>query len=405
MSPSIPEHAKRVNLYFQIHQPRRLKKFHFSEIGSEDSIFNDKLNAAIIKKTAEECYLPANRLLLQLIDRYPQVKCTFSISGSALDQLSEYAPQVIASFQELAATGCIEFLAETYYHSLSYFIDREEFKNQINIHRRKTTDLFGQRPRIFRNTDLIYNDDIGRIAADLGFEGIYIEGTARVLDDRACNGLYRHAERDLIVFPRNYPLSDSIAFGYSNGSELLTPEKFISLIGDRAPGKFVGIGIGYETFGEHKKASEGIFSFLEGLVTQLAKSDELQMSTLQDAATSLGVKEVVSVDGITSWADQEKDLSAWLGNDLQKIAFEYLKSLYDFSKGSGNSKLIASYRFLQNSDHFYYMSTKAGADQEVHDSANHFGSPYEAFRNYMNTLSNFELSIKNYRMRKRDLAY
>jgi alpha-amylase len=396
-----PQPDKYVNLYFQVHQPRRLKKFQFADIGSECSIFNDKLNAAIIKRTAEDCYLRANRLLMQLIYKYPQVKCTFSISGSTIDQLNEYAPQVITSFRELAATGSVEFLAETYFHSLSYFIDRDEFTNQVNGHRRKINDLFGQQPGIFRNTDLIYSDAIGKTISDMGFDGVYFDGAVGALKGQTCNNLYRHPDKNLILFPRNYNLSDAIAFGYS---ETFSPEKFVSLVRSSARGRFAGIGIGYETFGEHKKASSGIFSFLEGVVSLLAKSDDLDLITLQQAGRILPAKDVLSVEKITSWADQEKDLSAWLGNELQKMAFESLKKLYHVVRSTGNSRLLASYRYLQTSDHFYYMSTKGGRDQEVHDSANHYGSPYEAFRNYMNILSSFELTIKNYRLRKHELV-
>ncbi len=405
MNASDTETSKYVNLYFQVHQPRRLRRFQFSEIGSETSIFNDKLNAAIIKRTAEDCYLPANRLMFQLIRKYPQVKCTFSISGSVLDQLSEYAPQVITSFKELAATGSVEFLAETYFHSLSYFIDKDEFIDQINRHRRKIYDLFGQRPRFFRNTDLIYCDEIGRIVYDLGFEGIYVEGTNRLLIGRPGYNLYKHPDNDLVLFPRNYQLSDAIAFGYSEEGRSLTPERFISLVRNGGPGKFTGIGIGYETFGEHKKATDGIFSFLEGLIDQLARGDEFELTTLQKTATLIPPNNTIRVGDVISWADQEKDLSAWLGNELQKIAFESLKKLYRSVKSTGNSKLIASYRSLQTSDHFYYMSTKGIEDQAIHDFVNHYGSPYEAFRNYMNTLSNFELLVEKYRTKKHEPAY
>jgi alpha-amylase len=312
---------------------------------------------------------------------------------------------VINSFKELAATGSVEFLAETYFHSLSYFIDKEEFIDQISRHRRKMNDLFERRPRFFRNTDLIYSDDIGRIVSDLGFEGMYVDGTDEMLKGRSCNNVYRHPNANLALFPRNYGLSDAIAFGHSEPGWSLTPEHYLSLLRNSGPGKFVGLGIGYETFGEHKKATDGIFAFLQGLIQQLATSGEFELISLQKAATLHSSKDTINVNGFTSWADQEKDLSAWLGNELQKIAFESLKRLYISVKSTGNSKLLASYRSLQTSDHFYYMSTKGIEDQAVHDFVNHYGSPYEAFRNYMNSLSNFELLVENYRTKKYEPAY
>lgn len=388
-----------VNLYFQVHQPRRLRKFQFSDIGSTGSFFDDKLNAAIIKRIAEDCYIPANRLLLQLMEKYAQVKCTFSISGSALDQLSEYAPQVITSFQELAATGSVEFLGETYFHSLSCLIDQNEFADQVNNHRKKIGDLFGLRPKIFRNTDLIYCDSLGRKISDMGFHGVYIDGIERVLNGRTSNKLYRHPDSDLIVFPRNYVLSDDIAFRYSERDWCqwpLTPEKFVSFLRGSTGGKFLGIGMGYETFGEHKKTPEGIFAFLEEVVSTIAKSSDLRLVTLEETAKLLHPQDIISTEEFVSWSDEEKDLSAWLGGDLQKIAFDALSGLYVQVKNAGSSKLLTEYRYLQASDHFYYMSTKANQDGEVHNSVNHYHSPYEAFRNYMNILGNFELHVRDH---------
>jgi alpha-amylase len=245
------------------------------------------------------------------------------------------------------------------------------------------------------------------MVSDMGFDGMYVDGVSKLLHDHTPGHLYRHPYRDLILFPRNFVLSDAIAFGYSDRtwSEWpLTPEKFISLV-RKAEGKYVGIGVGYETFGEHKKASEGIFNFLEGIIALAATSDDLALVTLAEATRALPLSDVISTPVTTSWADKEKDLSAWLGNELQKIAFDSLKRLYKIGRSTGNSKLINSYRCLQTSDHFYYISTKGKGDQDVHDFANHYGSPYEAFRNYMNIISDFELEVQRYLEKRYSLVY
>lgn len=395
--------SRYVNLCFQVHQPRRFRQFQFSEIGSDQGIFNDKLNAAIMKRIADECYLPANRLLLKLIETYPHIKISFSISGSVLDQMIEYAPQVVTSFQALADTGAVEFLSETYFNSLSYFISKEEFKEQVIRHSQKLNQLFGQRPGVFRNTDLIYNDEIGTVVSELGLMGIYVEGTPRLLDTKSPNKLYLHPDKKLVLCPRDFAISDFIGFGYAKDPSV-TPDNVISRIGNVASGQFVSLGISYETFGEHKKFSEGIFDFLEGLMTRLAESADIKLTTLENACPSLDKSSVVASKEFSSWADQEKDLSAWLGNELQRVAFESLKKMYKQVKGTGSLKLMNIYRALQTSDHFYYMSTKGMACQKVHDVVSHYDSPYQAFRNYMNILSDFELSVKRYRAKRLELT-
>jgi alpha-amylase len=393
------DNFRNVNLYFQVHQPRRLRKFQFSEIGSDLSCFDDKLNAAIIKRIAEECYLPANRLLLDLIQKFPQVKFTFSISGSTIDLLSEYAPHVIKSFQELAHTGAIEFISETYYHSLSCLIDNSEFKDQIRKHQKTIGELFGKRPSIFRNTDLIYSDSIGQTVFDMGFEGVYVEGVESVLNGRTAHHLYKHPNCDLVLFPRDYGLSDDIAFGFSNKEWAewpLTADKFFSWIRHgSAMENFIGLGLAYETFGEHKKYSEGIFDFLGGLITTIAESQDVRFVHLSEARERLRPQGVVSTEKIISWADKEKNLSAWLGGELQRTAFDSLSKLYPIVKNIRNSKLMREYRYLQGSDHFYYMSSKNSPDAIVHDAVSPYSSSHEAFRNYLNILGDFEIHLKN----------
>ncbi len=394
-----PDSFTYVNLYFQVHQPKRLRRFQFSEIGSDISYFDDKLNAAIVKRIAEECYIPANRLLMELIEKFPQVKLTFSISGCAIDQLTEYAPQAIKSFQELAATGSVEFLGETYFHSLAYLIDKNEFAYQVNRHRKTISDLFGVRPTIFRNTDLMYSNSIGQTVFDMGFKGAYIDGVENVLNGRTSDGVYKHPNCNLMLFPRNYRLSDDIAFRFSdkNWTEWpLTADKFVSwLRAKRADEKFIALGLGYETFGEHKKASEGIFDFLRNFISRIAEAQDMKFTKLSEAGEVLQPQGVISTQKMTSWADDEKDMSAWLGCEIQKIAFDALSKLYPLVKNSSNSKLMKEYRYLQCSDHFYYMCTKNSQAGAVHDSVNHYHSSYEAFKNYLNIINDLEVQIKN----------
>ena len=395
----LPDSFRYVNIYFQVHQPKRLRRFQFSEIGSDISYFDDKLNAAIVKRIADECYIPANRLLMELIEKFPQVKLTFSISGSAIDQLSEYAPQAMKSFQELAATGSVEFLGETYFHSLAYLIDKTEFADQVNRHRKTISDLFGVRPTIFRNTDLLYSNGIGQTVFDMGFKGAYIDGVESLLKGRTSDGVYKHPTCNLTLFPRNYRLSDDIAFRFSdkNWTEWpLTADKFISWLRAKpANEKFIALGLGYETFGEHKKASEGIFNFLRDLISHIAEAPDMKLTKLSEVGDVLQPQGVISTEKMTSWSDDEKDLSAWLGGEIQRIAFDALSKLYPMVKNSSNSKLMKEHRYLQCSDHFYYMCTKENQAGAVHDSVNHYHSSYEAFKNYLNILNDLEVQIKN----------
>lgn len=387
-----------LNLYFQLHQPRRLRKFQFFDIGLNDNYFDDTLNKDIVCRIARQSYLPANRLLLKLIRKYPQLRVTFSVSGILLEQFELYTPEVLHSFRELAETGAVEFLGETYYHSLSYFISSEEFVEQIGLHRQKLNELLGVNPRFFRNTELIYSDAIGKIIAELGFEGIYIDGIEKVLRDQTPNSLYHHPEEDLVLFPRNYRLSDDIAFRYSdtNWSEWpLTGARFASWLRQLPQHeRFVSLGMDYETFGEHKKQDSGIFDFLESFIVAVSGYEGITFVNPAEVVRLLPAGQSLSSMRAISWADQERDLSAWLGNDMQRDSFDSLYKFHDTVMRSRNDKLIRAYRHLQTSDHFYYMSTKKGGDGSVHQYFSPYDSPYEAFMNFMNVIADLELRIK-----------
>ncbi|QED37224.1 polysaccharide deacetylase family protein [Antarcticibacterium arcticum] len=387
-----------LNLYFQVHQPRRLRNFEFFDIGTSRSYFNGDLNRFLINRIAHNCYLPANNMLLQLIKANPAIKITFSISGTALDQFNLYAPQVIESFRELAKTGCVEFLGETYYHSLSFLINEEEFCDQIKQHSKKIREYFGIQPSIFRNTELLYSNYIAKIVTKLGFKGIYLEGVERLFEDLDQNKLFKHPHLPIILFPRNYILSDDIAFRYSNTnwSEWpLTATKYISWLENLTnPGNFICIGMDYETLGEHHRKEEGIFAFMEEFISKAANSSVMEFLNPTRAMEILPAKYSISSPGITSWADVRKDKTAWLGNELQRDAFASLKKLNPLIKKVKNPALIRDYKYLQTSDHFYYMSKETDDDGQVHQYFSHYNSAYEAFLNYMNVLADLEWRIK-----------
>jgi alpha-amylase len=396
-----------LNIYFQVHQPRRLGQFSFFDIGTDRDYFDDGTNQLIMRRIAKECYLPTNLLLLKLIDKYPQVRITFSISGSALKQMERFAPAVIESFRMLAATGSVEFLSETYYHSLACLISPDEFTAQVEMHRKKIQQLLGVTPKVFRNTELIYSDDVGRAVRALGFDGIFTDGIDSSLNSYSPHHLYEHSDGNgLKLFFRNHKLSDDIAFRFAQKEWKdypLTPQKYIQWL-EAIPEKenLVTVSLDYETFGEHQKKETGIFLFLEGLITKLATHKKYKMVTPSEAIQLVSPADSLSVPNPISWADQEHDLSAWLGNEMQRDAFDTLNKLERDVKSLNDAALLNTWRYLQTSDHLYYMSTKTGDDGNVHNYFSPFPSPYEAFMNYMNVLSDFSLRV-NERVRVLEL--
>ncbi len=368
----------------------RLNRFTFFDIGSEKPYFDDSLNNEIIDRIARACYLPANMLLLKLIRKNPGIKVTFSISGLTLEKLDLVAPEVLYSFRALAETGAVEFLGETQYHSLACMIPGDEFEKQVIEHRKKLEHYIGVTPAVFRNTELIYNDDIARRAASLGFKGIYCDGVEKILGYRSPHHVYSSAGSGLPILLRNYRLSDDIAFRFSEQS--LTVEKYVSWLNALPPEQtLINVALDYETFGEHKKKSTGIFAFLEELLGRVANDKGLVMRTPSEAISLEKPKESLAVPVHVSWADRERDLSAWLGNPIQQDAFDTLVSLGKDVNKINDPLLHKCWRLLQTSDHYYYMSTKEGDDGNVHAMFSPYPSPYEAFINYMNVLSDFRL--------------
>ena len=355
-----------------------------------------------MRHVAKNCYEPANQMFLGLIKKFPQTRVTFSLSGVALEELKQYAPEVVESFRALAATGSVEFLGETYYHSLAGLYDSQEFVKQVELHRHAMKDTLGVNPTVFRNTELIYSDEIGWLVRNLGFSGIYADGVEKILGQRSPDHLYQHADDDdLKLFLRNYSLSDDIAFRFSNRGWKewpLTPEKFTGWLEKNPSGeRLINLGLDYETFGEHQKAATGIFTFMKKVIGSVSRSRTLKMVTPSEAMKLLPPGEKLSVPVPVSWADKERDLSAWLGNDLQRDAFDTMRSLATEAAEKGDDTAGRYLRYLQTSDHFYYMSTKKGDDGRIHNYFSPYHSPYEAFIHYMNVLSDIRLKLKGRR--------
>ena len=388
---------KTVCFYFQVHQPWRLKSYRFFQMGKDHNYLDDFTNRAIMQKIARECYLPMNALLLSLIEENKgAVKCSFSITGSAVEQFKAYAPEVLESFRKLADTGCVEFLGETYSHSLSSLHSVEEFKHEVKLHSAMLKEEFGVKPTAFRNTELIYSDDIAAAVEAMGFKTMLAEGARHILGWKSPNFVYTDAkDNKLRLLLRNYKLSDDIAFRFSNeGWEEwpLTAEKFAGWVAAET-GDVVNLFMDYETFGEHQKAATGIFDFMKALPKALLSTGEVEFATASEAAKKLQPVAVLHCPYAMSWADEERDVTAWLGNDLQNEAFSKLYALAPKIKRAKNKDFDFVWHFMQNSDHFYYMATKWFSDGDVHSYFNPYGSAYEAFINYMNVLADFEIEL------------
>ncbi len=382
-----------VCFYFQVHQPRRLRRYSVFDAGTD--YFDEHRNHEILDKVTNKCYEPATRLLLNLVREWDgRFKVAFSITGCAIEQFKQNRPELIKLFQELAATGCVEFLAETYHHSLAFLYSRDEFNEQLRLHEAMVSELFGQTPQVFRNTELIYNNELAAYIGSLGrYRGVIAEGADHVLGYRSPNYLY-HAPGapDMRLLLKNYRLSDDIAFRFSNRDWAewpLTSEKFAKWVSQiNGDGHVCNLFMDYETFGEHQWAETGIFEFLETLPEKvLADSDNVFLTPSECIDTHAPVGEY-DVPHMISWADTERDLSAWLGNAMQSNALHELYKLESHVKETGDDELIADWRMLTTSDHFYYMCTKYFADGDVHKYFNPYESPYDSYINFMNVLDN-----------------
>ncbi|HNT30687.1 MAG TPA: glycoside hydrolase family 57 protein, partial [bacterium] len=389
---------KAVCFYFQVHQPFRLRPYSVFDVGKRHDYFDAQKNADIARKVANKCYLPTNALMLKLLKKHPEFKIAYSISGVALEQFEEYVPEVITSFQDLVATGRVELLAETFYHSLAFLYSREEFLKQIDEHKRKVKKLFGVVPRVFRNTELIYNNELAKLIQEQGYIGIVTEGADHILGWRSPNFVYSpKTAPQLKLLLKNYKLSDDIAFRFSNkvwNEYPLTAPKYRQWI-DEVQGQTINLFMDYETFGEHQWEDSGIFNFLEHLPGELLKNPDIAFKTPTEVATECKPVSELDIHHLISWADMERDLSAWLGNKMQQSALKEvylieekirakLRTPVAMKHKAKYDHLLKDWRKLQTSDHFYYMCTKWFSDGDVHKYFNPYDSPYEAFITYMN---------------------
>lgn len=433
-------------LYFQVHQPYRIKDLRITNIGQDSKYFDEQKNREVFRKVAEKCYLPANALMLELLGKYPDFHIAYSLSGVFLEQCEEYGEDVLESFKKLTDTGKVELLAETYYHSLSAVQSLPEFCEQVSLHCKKIEEIFGQKPRIFRNTELIFNNEIAHIARMMGFRGTLAEGADHILQGRTPNEPYVPPEfylpkehywdviskhfpgvippKKILVLLKNYKLSDDVAFRFSDKSWVgfpLNAETFTDWI-TSSGGHSINLFMDYETFGEHQWEDTGIFDFLRSLpeiwqkrgIRALTPSqilDEWEHGARSEKGNEHLQKEVKSILSLLSklwkkskqsdseyqeetfdahlpisWADTERDLSAWKGNDIQNAALQDLYDLEELVKASGDEELVRSWRLLQTSDHFYYMCTKYWNDGDVHKYFSPYDSPYEAYRRFSHAL-------------------
>lgn len=393
---------KAIVLYLHVHQPFRIRHFTVFDSGEKHDYFNaphdhPANNERIAHKVSEKSYLPTNNRLLRLLKAYPEFRLSLSITGTALEQFERYSPRTLESFQELVATGRVELLGETYHHSLAFFYSLPEFETQVAMHRKKIEEIFGKTPRVFRNTELAYNNDVAYWADRAGYKAILAEGWDPVLGWRSANFVYHPAYTEKIrLLMKNYKLSDDIAFRFGDrewGEWPLTADKFVSWLDGSGDATNFNLFMDYETFGEHQWAESGILDFLEALPKQWLKAPEHTFMTISEAAEAFAPVDQIDVPQTVTWADTERDLSAWLGNPMQQ---EAINSLYGLQKQiikTDDWSLIEDWRKLQTSDHFYYMCTKWFNDGDIHAYFSPYDTPYEAFMNFMNAYHDLRFRI------------
>ena len=389
-----------VCFYFQVHQPMRLRRIHALNAPQDFDYWDHAKNQAILDRVARKCYFPTNALLRELIEQHDGwFRVAFSLSGVFLEQCERYRPDVLRSFQDLVATGHVEILDETYYHSLAgLWEDQAEYRDQIDEHRKIVKRLFGVTPRTFRNTELIYDNRIARTIEGLGYDAIMTEGTEKILGDRPPTRLYRPARdgASLKVLLKHYRLSDDVAFRFSNhnwNEFPLTADKYAGWLAN-TPGDTINLFMDYETFGEHQWPETGVFDFLRHLPREVAKHPHLGFALPHEVAERYEATDTIEVPNAISWADTERDVSAWLHNPMQHKCFETLRRLAAPVRASRDPELVHAWRLLQTSDHLYYCCTKFFGDQDIHTYFSPYDSPYVAFANYMNVLESLAAKAK-----------
>lgn len=386
--------------YFQVHQPKRLRDYTFFDIGKNHYYEDDEANRNILLKVAHKCYLPTNHLLLQLIEKYPgRFKVSFSLTGTVIEQFKCYSPETLDSFKRLVDTGAVELINETYYHSLSFLHSRSEFKRQVILHRDLIKQEFNFEPVTFRNTELIYNNDIAQAVELLGYKTILADGVDRILGWRSPNFLYQPKSCDrLKLLLRNSQLSDDIGFRFSNKDwkeHPLTAEKFAHWVHQlNGHAQIVNLFMDYETFGEHHWEDVGIFNFLAALPEYIFKHPDFSFCTPAEASQILSLSGEIDAPYFSSWADTERDLTAWMGNELQDDALSSVYALEKVVNAVNCNDLTRTWQSLLVSDHFYYMCTKRHTDGDVHQYFSPYQNPYEAYTNFQNIISDFSLTLK-----------
>jgi alpha-amylase len=387
-----------VCIYFQVHQPFRLRRY--SVFDTDRHYFDDRLNAEVIRKVSAKCYLPAGRVLLEAARKHDgRFRFAFSITGSAMEQFRRYVPEVVELFQQLNATGCVEFLDETYYHSLAFLYSREEFRAQVELHRQQVKELFGQQPRVFRNTELIYNNDLAHFVSHMGYDGVVAEGVDHVLGHRDANAVYRppHSPR-LKLLLKNDKLSDDIAMRFADRSwegYPLTADRFAKSVSEiNGRGNLCNLFVDFETFGEHHWAETGILDFLTHLPAEVLKDRDNDFLTPGQVLDRYDAAGEVDVPHMTSWDESDRDLSAWLGNAMQSNALHELYKIEGPLKERGDAELLTDWRRLSASDHFYYMCTKYWSDGDVNRHFSPYESPYDSYINFMNVLDNVQSRLR-----------
>ena len=384
---------KAIVLYLHVHQPFRIRHYTVFDSGAHHDYFDasydsPESNERTLQKVAEKSYLPTNARLIKMLEENPKFKLSLSITGTVIEQLERWSPEALKSFQDLCATGRVEIVAETYHHSLAFFYSRAEFEMQVEMHKRKVQEIFGQTPQVFRNTELSYNNDLAYWADRAGYKGILTEGWDPVLDWRSPNFVYRPTYTNNIrLLMKNYKLSDDIAFrfGDSNWAEYpLTADKFSHWLSEDPTGTNFNLFMDYETFGEHQWHESGIFGFLEHLPKEWLKSADHSFMTVSEVIDNFEPVGQVDVPQTITWADTERDLSAWLGNAMQSSSIKSLYGLQDKVIATNDLSLIEDWRKLQTSDHFYYMCTKWFNDGDIHAYFSPYETPYEAYINFIN---------------------
>lgn len=389
-----------VCFYLHVHQPFRLRHYSIFDIGNNHFYFDEPRNKDYLARIVKKSYLPTNQILFDLIKQTNgRFKLALSLTGVLLEQLERFFPEALKSFQGLVETGCVEILGETYHHSLAYLYSKEEFQEQVALHSKKIKQLFGFKPRTFRNTELLFNNEMAKVVEEMGYNAILAEGAAHILGWRSPNFVYQAQSCKIKLLLRNYCLSDDISFRFSTRGWAewpLTADKFASWVNQtNGSGQVVNLFMDYETFGEHQWQETGIFEFLRAFPHKILQHADNNFQTPSEVIKLYKPAACLDFPNIVTWADTERDLSAWLGNQMQQTCLKELYSLEETVKKAQDPSLLDDWRKLQISDHFYYMCVKWFADGDVHKYFSPYESPYEGFINFMNIFQDLKLRLKS----------